>query len=80
MEMAEKKPIDRAVEAVGGQAGLARVCSVTPQAVMQWVSKGKPPAGRVLQIEEATGVSRHELRPDVFGPQPDAPVAPAVAS
>jgi DNA-binding transcriptional regulator YdaS (Cro superfamily) len=28
------------------------------------------PAERVLEIERLTGVSRHELRPDVFGPAP----------
>jgi DNA-binding transcriptional regulator YdaS (Cro superfamily) len=27
------------------------------------------PANRVLDIEALTGVSRHELRPDIFGPE-----------
>ena len=26
------------------------------------------PAARALRIEELTGISRHDLRPDVFGP------------
>lgn len=26
------------------------------------------PAERVLDIERITGISRHELRPDIFGP------------
>lgn len=30
--------------------------------------KRRVPAERVLEIESMTGVSRHELRPDVFGP------------
>ncbi len=28
------------------------------------------PANRVLEIEALTGVSRHRLRPDVFGAEP----------
>lgn len=27
---------------------------------------------RVLEIERITGISRHELRPDIFGPTPTA--------
>ncbi|PZP64983.1 MAG: hypothetical protein DI604_25710, partial [Delftia acidovorans] len=32
--------------------------------VSQWK---KVPAERVLEVERVTGISRHELRPDVFG-------------
>lgn len=58
------------VEKLGaGQAGVARLLGVTPQAVNQWVSGNRPvPPRHVLAIEAATGVSRHLLRPDVFGP------------
>lgn len=37
---------------------------VSPQAISQW---DKVPARRVLEVEEITGISRHVLRPDVFG-------------
>lgn len=62
--------IATAVEKLGaGQAGVARLLGVTPQAVNQWVSGNRPvPPRHVLAIEAATGVSRHLLRPDVFGP------------
>ncbi|WP_155760620.1 transcriptional regulator [Stenotrophomonas maltophilia] len=62
--------IAAAVEKAGtGQAGLARLLGVSPQAVNQWVNGNRPvPPRHVLAIEKATGVSRHELRPDVFGP------------
>lgn len=65
--------IATAVEKLGaGQAGIARLLGVTPQAVNQWVSGNRPvPPRHVLAIEAATGVSRHELRPDVFGPAAD---------
>lgn len=56
-----------AVERIGGQAALAAICKVTPQAVNQWARRGRPPADQVLVIEAASGVSRYELRPDVFG-------------
>ncbi|MGV8950110.1 MAG: YdaS family helix-turn-helix protein [Cypionkella sp.] len=37
---------------------------ITPQAISQW---RKVPAGRVVEVEAITGISRHDLRPDVFG-------------
>lgn len=50
----------------GRTAALAKACGVTHAAVRQW-SVGRVPAERVLQIESHTGLSRHVLRPDVFG-------------
>ncbi|HGM5043047.1 helix-turn-helix domain-containing protein [Stenotrophomonas pavanii] len=55
------------LKALGGPAHIGRVCGVSSQAVSQWK---RVPAEYVLTIEEATGVSRHDLRPDVFGPAP----------
>lgn len=53
----------------GGQAQLARELGITAQAVSQWISGTRPvPAKHCRAIEAATGVSVHELRPDVFGP------------
>lgn len=53
------------------QAAVARHLQVTPQAVNQWVKGLRPvPPRHVLVIEADTGVTRHELRPDVFGPAP----------
>lgn len=42
---------------------------VAPSVLNKW-EKGKVPAHRVLEVERVTGVSRHALRPDVFGPFP----------
>lgn len=58
--------MDKAVAAAGSQSALARLLKVAPQSVHGWVARGYPPAERVLQIEEVTGVSRHELRPDLY--------------
>jgi hypothetical protein len=49
-----------------GNTALAKALdgAVSPQAISQW---SQAPLGRVFDIERATGVSRHELRPDFFG-------------
>lgn len=52
-----------------GLTKLAEACKVTPQAVSKWLQNGVP-AERVLDVERVTGVSRHELRPDIFGEPP----------
>lgn len=62
----EELPICKAAKAAGGQSALARLLKVTPQAVQKMCASGRVPAERVLEIEKATGVSRHELRPDLY--------------
>lgn len=64
-------PLDRAKEQLGGAAGIASKLSerdpdrkLTAQAVSQWK---RVPADRCLDIAALTGISVHELRPDVFG-------------
>jgi DNA-binding transcriptional regulator YdaS (Cro superfamily) len=63
------KTIADAVNAVGGQVPLAKILGVNPSLISQWVTgRLKVAARHCLAIESATGVSRHDLRPDVFGP------------
>jgi DNA-binding transcriptional regulator YdaS (Cro superfamily) len=64
----------RACDSVGGQANLARLLSVTAQAIHLWVKTGVCPAKRALAIEAATGgaVTRHELRPDLYPRETEA--------
>lgn len=54
-------------------AQLAAIFGVHKTTVMRWEDGGPPPE-RVLEIERATGVPRHELRPDIY-PAPSAPTA-----
>lgn len=60
--------IERAIQAAGGQASLARACGVKPQAVNQWVRSSRIPAERVLAVVAACRqqVAPHELRPDLY--------------
>jgi hypothetical protein len=46
---------------------LAEALAINPSAISQWE---KVPAERVPAVEEATGISRHDLRPDLYGPAP----------
>lgn len=60
--------LELAKSKAGGASGLAsRLKDITPQAISQW---RRVPAGRALEVESATGISRHDLRPDIFGPAP----------
>lgn len=56
--------VEQAIEKAGGAAALARELGVTVQAVCKWT---EIPPRRVLEVERLTGISRHKLRPDVFG-------------
>lgn len=78
------RSIERAVDLAGGQMALARkicdwyaargmACSVRQQHVWKWLNDSKtpkPPAEHCRAIDEITGVSVYELRPDVFGSVP----------
>lgn len=62
-----KSPIERACEAVGSQAEMARILGVTPAMVNQLTKGHRPiPIEHCYAIETATGgvVTRRELRPD----------------
>lgn len=62
-------PLARAVELAGGQSAFARLHKVSQPTVWAWLNQGKPlPAEYVLTTERETGVSRHELRPDIYPP------------
>lgn len=61
-----------AVDLVGGQSAMARLLGLAQASVWAWVHKEKPlPAEHVLKVEEVTGISRHDLRPDLY-PRDDA--------
>jgi DNA-binding transcriptional regulator YdaS (Cro superfamily) len=59
----QSEPLKAATNAVGGCARLALLIGVTKSAVYQWK---RVPAERVLAVEAVTGVSRQQLRPDLY--------------
>lgn len=65
--------LTKAIEQAGGVARLASRIGVAPNVVGNWKLRESVPADRCLAIEQATEgvVTRHDLRPDVFGPAPN---------
>lgn len=73
--MSSLEALKKAVAEAGSQAALGEICGVKQQAVWHWLHKSQRcPAEAVLPIEVATGVSRHDLRPDLY-PAPQSGVA-----
>ncbi|MFN3456487.1 MAG: transcriptional regulator [Novosphingobium sp.] len=59
--------LQSALARAGSQSELARICGVSQPAVWKWLQSSKRlPAEYVLRVENATGVSRHHLRPDIY--------------
>jgi TorA maturation chaperone TorD/DNA-binding transcriptional regulator YdaS (Cro superfamily) len=55
--------LNMAIEAIGGVRSLARALGVSQPAVSSWK---RVPAERVLGVESATGITRTQLRPDLY--------------
>ena len=51
----------------GRRSELAGALHIYPSALSQW---SRVPVEHVLDVERLTGISRHELRPDIYGPTP----------
>lgn len=65
LDEAKKAAIGSSGRAVKGNTALSKALNdeITPQAISQWK---QVPHDRVLDVERATGVSRHRLRPDLY--------------
>ena len=53
----------RAIDKAGGVAELARKIGIAQPSLSNW---NRVPAQRVIAVEAATGISRRELRPDLY--------------
>ena len=58
-----KEALDEAIHKAGGYRALARRLGIFHNAIRNW--RVTPPV-RVLELEKLTGVSRHDLRPDLY--------------
>ncbi|MBP6818316.1 MAG: helix-turn-helix domain-containing protein [Ferrovibrio sp.] len=71
--------LDAAASIVGSHAALSGKIGVPKTTMSSWRTRKKAvPADHCLPIEQATNgqVTRHDLRPDIFGPPPAQPPAP----
>ena len=64
--------LKRAIDLAGGPTLVAGKLNVHQTTVSHWINRSeKAPVDWVLALEELTGVSRHELRDDIYGPPPE---------
>ena len=66
---AEHAALTKAVDAAGGQTALASKLGrgVRQAKIWTWLNRdSRCGATYVLDIERVTGISRHELRPDIY--------------
>lgn len=57
--------IEKAIQKSGSSSALGFALGVTKMAVSFWRKNGVP-SSRVIKIYDATGVTPHELRPDLY--------------
>ena len=69
--------IARIVRDAGSQSAFGRSVGYSQSTVREWLISGRVGYKAVLKVEEVTGVSKHDLRPDLY-PREAAP-APADA-
>lgn len=62
-----KDEIRKVADRIGGICAMSLKLGLSRAAVSQWK---QIPLNRVRDVERLTGVSRHRLRPDVFGTRP----------
>jgi DNA-binding transcriptional regulator YdaS (Cro superfamily) len=64
-------PLADAVRKIGSQSAFARLVGKSQTSVYGLLRDGKPLwAETVLTVEAATGISKHRLRPDIYGVAP----------
>ena len=62
----------KAVCEAGSQSAFGRLVGRRQSTIREWLLSGKVAPEAVLELEAKTGISRHRLRPDVYGPEPIA--------
>lgn len=68
----------KAVRKAGSQSAFGRLIGKSQTSVHEWLRDGKAlPAEHVLAVERETGVSRHDLRPDIYPREPASAAKPA---
>ena len=67
LEHQSESSLAQAVRKAGSQTAFGELIGKRQSVIHDWLREEKPlPAEHVLKVEEATGVSRHDLRPDIY--------------
>ena len=72
LEHESDSALARAVRLAGSQSAFGRLIGKRQSTVHEWLKANALPPEHVLTVERETGISRHDLRPDVYGPAPGA--------
>jgi DNA-binding transcriptional regulator YdaS (Cro superfamily) len=66
----------KAIRKAGGQSAFAKLFGLRQSTVHSWLArKSDVPPALAIPIEEKLGISRHDLRPDLY-PREDTPAQP----
>lgn len=71
----------QAIRKAGSQVAFGRIVGKRQSVIHDWLRKGRPlPSELVFAVEAATGISRHDLRPDIYPreapqPSPETPIS-----
>ncbi|WP_288338556.1 YdaS family helix-turn-helix protein [uncultured Sphingomonas sp.] len=68
----------KAVRNAGSQSEFGRIVGRRQSTIREWLLAGRVSHTAVLDVEAATGISRHDLRPDLY-PREVAPALTGIA-
>lgn len=66
IEHESESALAKAVRAAGSQSEFGRLLGKRQSTVREWLLADRLPAEFVLLVEDKMGVSRHDLRPDLY--------------
>jgi len=59
-------PVSDVIDAMGGLTKAAAALGIdNPSVIANWKKRNRIPVDRVIDVERVSGISRHELRPDL---------------
>ena len=63
------RALDQVIDILGSQTALAQKLNLQQPSINSWKLRGMIPPGRCRDIEKIVrgGVTRYEMRPDIFG-------------
>jgi len=66
-----REALEQAIKMIGNKNRVAQLCGISPVQIAKWLKAGKTPPHRCIELERATngGITRYELRPDIYPPE-----------